>query len=202
MQAYYRWQSRIYNSTRWSFLFGRRNILNKLPFQRKKTIQLLEVGSGTGFNLRRLAKRYPNAQLTGMDVSPDMIRIASKAILPFKNRVRLLHQPYTNEPHTLTGTLDVVLFSYSLTMINPQWPELIERAAADLRPGGIIAVVDFHASPFRWFRRHMGNHHVRMEGQLLPKLRTEFDPLLEEVRPAYGGIWQYLMFVGRKSTSA
>jgi len=39
---------------------------------------------------------------------------------------------------------------------------------------------------------------VRMEGHLLPALRERFGPTVEEIPRAYGGVWEYLLFVGRK----
>jgi len=44
----------------------------------------------------------------------------------------------------------------------------------------------------------MGVNHVRMNGQLRPLLQAGFEPLINRVEAAYGGVWQYLTFVGRK----
>jgi hypothetical protein len=67
-----------------------------------------------------------------------------------------------------------------------------------IRAGGIVAVADFHDSPMPGFKAHMSNHHVRMDGHLLPVLEQQFEPLYSRVGKAYGGIWEYLVFVGRK----
>jgi S-adenosylmethionine-diacylgycerolhomoserine-N-methlytransferase len=118
---------------------------------------------------------------------------------PFNGRIDLKNEPYAMGQTEWAGQLDVVLFSYSLTMINPQWRELVLQAKADLRPGGVVAVVDFHDSRFSWFKRHMSNHHVRMDAHLLPLLRQEFIGMHDETQPAYGGLWHYFVFVGKKS---
>ena len=197
IQSYYRFQSKIYDWTRWSFLFGRRTIVKALPFRQEDRFHLLEIGCGTGSNLAMAAKLYPAAQLTGMDVSADMLRIA-QGRLKDERKINLLEQPYRKTYYTWTGKLDAVLFSYSLTMINPQWKELLEQALTDLRPGGVIAVVDFHFSRHQWFRRHMSNHHVRMEKHLIPELADLFKVEISQVRSAYLGVWEYMLFVGRK----
>lgn len=199
MESYYQWQSRIYDATRWSFLFGRQGILRAIPYDRDQPWRIAEIGCGTGFNLIRLARRFPQAQLTGMDVSPDMIRLSQKCTRSVANRVTLLQQPYQKGQKTFEQPLDAIVFSYSLTMINPQWSSLLEQARADLRPGGIIAVADFHDSRFSWFKKHMSNHHVRMDGHLLPKLETLFRVRSAQVKPAYGGVWHYLMFIGERT---
>lgn len=196
IQRYYLFQSKIYNLTRWSFLFGRQRILRMLPFEYEETFQLLEVGCGTGHNLRRLSRMYPEAQLKGLDVSSDMLNVARKQ-LP-TGKVQLLEMPYQSNFYSWTGKLDAILFSYVLTMINPQWEELIVQAYQDLRPGGVIAVVDFYDTDWRFFERHMSQHHVRMDGHLLPCLQEHFVMEQELVLPAYGGLWHYFKWIGRK----
>ncbi len=197
MESYYKFHALIYDLTRWSFLFGRKGILNKLPFKKSDKFSLLEVGCGTGVNLKALASRYPNAHLIGLDVSPDMIRQSTKKLAGLD--AELVTKPYTKEDDSFKGKVDLVLFSYSLTMINPHWDELVLKAKEDLKPGGYIAVADFHSSPFQWFRTHMANNHVKMEGHINPLLRAEFEPVYDKVLPAYLGVWRYFMFIGRKS---
>lgn len=198
MEQYYKLQSKIYDATRWSFLFGRKRIIRDLPLSKKRTSRILEVGCGTGYNLVRLAKQFPNAELIGLDVSSDMTALSEKNTRAFSERVRIIQAPYENKHQLFEGQVDAVLFSYSLTMINPQWSELILQAREDLKSGGLIAVTDFHDSKNQWFKKHMSNHHVRMDGHLLPLLEKEFTPIISEVPAAYGGIWHYLVFIGKK----
>lgn len=196
IRGYYRFQSKIYDLTRWSFLFGRSAILQRLPFEKQETFKALEVGCGTGVNLAKLQRLYPNSQLIGMDVSADMLDIARRRL---PEQIDLIAAPYGEGKYEWQGALDAILFSYSLTMINPQWSELLEAAYRDLKPGGYIAVVDFHYSSKEWFRRHMSNHHVRMEGHLLPVLEQRFATIYRSVKSAYGGVWEYVQFVGKKA---
>lgn len=198
MQAYYSWQSKIYDLTRWSFLFGRKRIVRRLPFGRAAKFTLLEVGCGTGYNLSHLARSYPNAQLIGLDTSSHMVEKAASSTHAYADRVHLHNQPYQLGDTQHLGQLDAVLFSYSLTMINPHWSSLLQQAQRDLKPGGIIAVTDFHDSKRPWFKRHMGNHHVRMDGHLVPFLAAHFEEVEQSVNQAYGGIWAYFHFIGRK----
>ncbi len=198
IQTYYQLQSKIYDLTRWTFLFGRLTIPRRLPFERNEAFRLLEIGCGTGYNLRRLARRFPNAELTGLDLSQDMLRIARRSLRPFGDRVSLAAQLYEPGSDAFTGKVDVILFSYALTMINPQWRTLLDKAYEDLPKGGVIAVTDFHDSRFSWFKSHMANHHVRMDSHLTPVLREQYEPIYDVVKPAYGGVWEYMVFIGRK----
>ncbi|MCB0651415.1 MAG: class I SAM-dependent methyltransferase [Saprospiraceae bacterium] len=198
MKAYYRLHAAIYDLTRWTFLFGRRKIVRLLAKQNPIPHRIMEIGCGTGFNLRQLGRQFPLTQVIGMDVSAKMLHKARKNTNVFEDRIQLIEQPYSFGDMKFNDKMDVILFSYSLTMINPQWEELIAQAAYDLKPGGLIGVVDFYNSPFQWFKSHMGNNHVRMDGHLNPVLKRHFQTEYEQVSNAYGGVWQYFMYIGRK----
>ncbi|MEO0733085.1 MAG: class I SAM-dependent methyltransferase [Bacteroidota bacterium] len=196
LRAYYRFQSRIYDLTRWSFLFGRKRLLQELPFRATEPLRILEVGCGTGFNLERLARRYPEAEITGVDLSADMLVKARRKVRPFGGRVTTVLGAFGELD--LKESYDLVVFSYCLTMVNPGWERLVREAKKQLLPGGIIAVVDFHDSPLPPFERHMGGHHVRMDGHLLPFLADHFREEQQWVGKAYGGVWRWFSFIGKK----
>lgn len=199
MEQYYKFQSKIYDMTRWSFLFGRTEVIKDIPIERNSEVRILEVGCGTGFNTKILAQTFSNAEINAYEVSEDMVSLSRKKVEPFGSRVKIVHQPYGSDPEALLNTYDAVLFSYSLTMINPQWEDLIRQAHKDLKVGGYIAVVDFHDSKFNWFKKHMGNNHVRMDSHLQPLLEELFESTVCNVKTAYGGVWEYLTFVGKKT---
>lgn len=194
MQRYYQFQSRIYDLTRWAFLFGRSTLLQALPYEEEEDLVIMEVGCGTGRNLLRLANMYPNASLIGIDVSKDMLKRCEKKLAGEEERLTLLEGYYGKIP--VVQRPDVILFSYCLTMVNPAWDMLIREAANDLKPGGHILVVDFHNSAVAAFKRHMSQHHVRMDGHLLPLLQELFVTNSVGIKQAYGGIWRYLLFSG------
>lgn len=198
ISKYYQFQSQIYDWTRWAFLFGRLKILKQISFQKNKKFRLAEIGCGTGFNLQYLAQKYSNIELVGVDVSEDMLDIARRKLLHFPQSKVLHQQPYSKNSNFLTPPPDIILFSYALTMINPQWKELLEKAYQDLPSGGQIMVVDFHDSYFTFFKKHMGNHHVRMDSHILPELQKRFKTKKASVHLAYGGLWKYFIYVGEK----
>jgi len=194
VEGYYRWQSIIYDSTRWSFLFGRSALLQQVSRQTAPK-RILEIGCGTGRNLAEIARRFPHAELCGLDVSADMLALTEKKLAPVADRVSLLRQRY--DAPVQAGGFDLVLCSYALTMFNPGWQEALRCAALDLAPGGLFALVDFHHSRHPWFRRWMGVNHVRMDGHLQPELQRLFPPTTHQVHTAYGGLWEYLIYIGK-----
>jgi len=198
IEGYYRLHAGIYDATRWSFLFGRGAILAHAAAALPAPARILEVGCGTGRNLAALARMFPRAQLTGVDLSGEMLAIARRKTAAYGSRVTLLRRAYDAPVDAARGH-QLVLCSYALTMFNPGFAAAIAAAHRDLVPGGHIAVVDFHATRLRWFARWMRVNHVRMDGQLRPLLRGQFAPVTDRVCPAYGGAWDYLLFVGRKT---
>ncbi len=143
-----------------------------------------------------MARLWPAAKITGYDVSEDMLSIARQKtkVLP---QVHLRQKAYGPE-HPAPGC-DLILFSYSLSMINPHWLILLDQAIKDLQPGGHLALVDFHSTRWGWFRQHMSNHHVRMEGHLLEAIRkSTLDIKFKSVKRAYGGVWEYVQLIARK----
>lgn len=197
LRQYYRWQAQIYDVTRWSFLFGRERILREVA-KRVRARKVLEVGCGTGRNLVRLVRLFPDAEITGVDLSADMLGKARRKLKGTGERVRLCEGAYAGGLGGQQG-FDVVLFSYCLSMVNPGYEELLRRGLDDLSEAGVLALVDFHATPWGWFRRWMGVNHVRFDGQLLAAIR-QLPARLDycQIAGAYGGAWQYLLCVARR----
>ena len=91
---FYRFQSKFYDLTRWLFLFGRKEVVRSLPLKKEDFLSILEVGCGTGYNLTRLARCFPNAKLTGIDTSEDMLSVARKKTFPEPSKVEFIHASY------------------------------------------------------------------------------------------------------------
>lgn len=196
LTRYYRWHARLYDATRWSFLFGRAELIRAIAGHHSPS-NLLEVGCGTGTNLSRLGNQFPKAALTGLDLSEDMLTRARRKTFRRGISVTLLQGCY-DRPLGSEPAFDLIVFSYCLSMINPGWEQALDAALRDLRPGGLLGVVDFHDTRLAGFQRWMAFNHVRMEGHLLPHLNACCHPVVQTLRTAYGGGWRYFLFIGRK----
>lgn len=145
MDAVYRHQRHIYDVTRAWYLLGRDRLIAALD--PAPGARVLEVACGTGRNLHRIGRRYPEAALFGFDISSEMLQSAQARLGAGKAaRARLaLGDACTFDPQALFGVpgFDRVVLSYCLSMI-PDWEAALDRAVAALAPGGVVHIVDFH----------------------------------------------------------
>ncbi|MBL9119041.1 MAG: class I SAM-dependent methyltransferase [Phycisphaerae bacterium] len=200
LARYYRFHSRIYNATRWSFLFGRSSLLGELP-ETFAPRSILEIGCGTGVILDAAARRFPRATLIGLDLSDSMLGVAERTVRAHGSRVRLVRRAYAMPSAAALGVrggFDLIVTSYALSMFGGGAEAAIVSAHNDLSQRGRFIAVDFHDTPLRSFERWMGVNHVRMSGQLLPMLERTFAMERVEVRRAYRGLWRYFVCTGTR----
>jgi ubiquinone/menaquinone biosynthesis C-methylase UbiE len=110
---------------------------------------VLDVGCGTGQLLRRFARRFPGAALTGIDPSPEMVRAAAAAV-PEGAPVTFVqgyaeHLPFEDAAFDLVAT----------TMSFHHWadqPSALHEVRRVLAPEGAFLLADALATGWmRWF---------------------------------------------------
>ncbi len=181
MDRQYRWQRHIYDLTRKPYLLGRDNLVAELA--PPPGAHVLEIGCGTGRNLIRIARAYPQAACFGIDVASVMLTTARRSIAAagLEQRITLAQaDAAAADPLRLFGHADFerIVISYALSMI-PPWRRVLAHAITLLAPRGALYVVDFgdQAGLPDWFRallfRWLNWFHVtpRLD------LRTELDTL-------------------------
>jgi S-adenosylmethionine-diacylgycerolhomoserine-N-methlytransferase len=145
MDRMYRRQRYIYDATRKFYLLGRDATIAELDARAGDGV--LEIGCGTGRNLVKMARRYPQARFFGLDVSSEMLESARAAIARagMESRVRVAQGDATSfDAAPLFGrpSFERVMISYALSMI-PPWREALAQAVDALAPGGSLHIVDF-----------------------------------------------------------
>ena len=155
LNSFYGPQADSYDESPPRFLFGRRELCEALPAPDGGV--WVEMGGGTGANLEHLGDRIHRlGQITIVDLCSGLLQTA---------RQRIAARGWTNvevvEADAATfqpprTPVDVVTFSYSLTMI-PDWFLAVDHAWRLLRPGGAVGVVDFYVGrkhPDPGWKRH------------------------------------------------
>ena len=222
LESFYGDQADNYDDFRRRLLKGREELWPSIPFPQNGV--WVDMGGGTGSNLEcfggeergidRLAKVYV------VDLADSLLGVARKRIEQHGwSNVQTVRADAT-EWIPEEKSVDVVTFSYSLTMI-PDWFAAIDHAWRLLKPGGVIGVVDFYLS--RKFPAHGHCRHsfatrsfwpvwfscdnVFPSADHVPYLHRKFEPILfREYRarvPYHPFFWwkmPYYLFVGRKQS--
>ena len=157
MDRMYRYQRHIYDLSRKFYLLGRDRLVREL--QPGPRARICEIGCGTGRNLVALARRYPDAEIFGIDASNEMLKTARATIARagLAGRIRiarcLADELDPAATFGLGAPFDAAVFSYTLSMI-PDWGRAIDRAVEVLKPSGVLVIVDFSEQRGlpAWFR--------------------------------------------------
>ena len=103
---------------------------------------LLEAGCGTGVLQLMLAKAFPGAQCTGVDIDPTGVAAAREAVrrAGLTDRVNIVEG---GVGAAAAAAFDVVLMVEVLHEISPQIrPDVVRECADALKPGGWLVIVD------------------------------------------------------------
>ena len=104
---------------------------------------LLEVGCGTGTLQLQIAKAFPNARCTGVDIDPTGLASAREAVrrAGLSERITLVEGDVAAAVEE--GAFDVVVMVEVLHEIAPDIrPQVVKGCARALRPGGWLVIVD------------------------------------------------------------
>jgi len=215
LESFYAGQAEGYDDFRKRLLQGRQELWDAV--ESPDDAVWVDMGGGTGSNLECFGDRIERLKrVYVVDLSPSLLEIAKRRVdeRGWTNIETVEADATTFQPPQ--APVDVVTFSYSLTMI-PDWFAAIDNAIAMLKPGGLIGVVDFYVSRkhpadglqrHRWFTRSFwptwfANDNVFPSNDHVPYLHRHFDPVhFEEHRAKVPYIpfirTPYYAFVGRK----
>ena len=108
-----------------------RDLLGALPVIHARSV--IDLGCGPGTSTEVLATRYPQAQIAGIDSSPDMIAAARERLPHIRFRVEDVQT--WRDP----GSFDVILANAVLHWLHDH-ESLMPRLVECLEPGGALAV--------------------------------------------------------------
>ncbi len=144
MENFYAGQAEHYDDFRKRLLQGREEVYQRLGQANAGT--WVDFGGGTGANLEFIGPSISKFQnIYVVDLAESLLGVVEKRVRKngWENVQAVAADATRWTPPE--GQVDVVTFSYSLTMI-PDWYGAIENALRILRPGGGIGVIDFYVS--------------------------------------------------------
>ena len=185
MNHYYMKQAKHYDAYRQHMLHGKESLMYAVPWHAQAGKRVLLLAGGTGDLTDYFAKWIPEMESVVIsDISEPMIEEANERIE--KNgwtNVSTRLEDILDDSEFKTdeaGTYDLVLLTYSLTMI-PNWAKTIQKANAYLKPGGKLAVTDFtvteHQSSISrwWWKKMFANTHIHLNQYHIHMLQTEMN---------------------------
>ena len=114
----------------------KRAILAALP---ERAERVLDLACGTGIVLEQLAKRYPDAELVGVDLTEEYLDVARAKLAKIGVAATLVHANAETAP--LEGKFDTVCSSYLPKYVDAD--RLIDHLTPHVAPGGTVAFHDF-----------------------------------------------------------
>ena len=215
MDNFYSGQADAYDDFRKRLLQGRRELWQSIEVPENG--RWVDMGGGTGSNLDFFGDSIEHLdRIYVVDLAKSLLDVASRRVSDKKWTHVDIVQGDATQYQPPAGPVDVVTFSYSLTMI-PNWFSAVENAFQMLRPGGILGVVDFYVSRkhpatnfqrHSWFTRHfwpiwMSSDNVFPSSDHVPFLHNRFESMIfQQMRAKIPYLpflrIPYYIFVGRK----
>lgn len=136
---YNRWAN---GPLRWVYRSLARDIAAAAP----RGATVLDIGTGPGVLLAELARRRPDLELIGVDISADMVAAAERNLARFAPRATALLGDAARLPID-DQRVDLVVSSLSLHHWSDPAAAAPELARA-LRPAGQVIIYDVRSAPF------------------------------------------------------
>jgi S-adenosylmethionine-diacylgycerolhomoserine-N-methlytransferase len=180
LESFYAKQAHLYDAYRHRMLHGRWPMARAMPARQGDV--WIDLGGGTGSNLEFFGSGINEfGRVIVLDLCPSLAAVAEKRIKErgWKNASVLVADATdeTAEGLPAAGSVDLVSFSYSLTMI-PDWEKALKNAFRLLKPGGHICVCDFtvldvQSSVCGWFWKTVFSYdHVHLNPDHIVVLRV------------------------------
>lgn len=154
-------------------------------------LSILEIGCGTGEQLVSLARKFPNARLTGIDISDPNVAIACDLVQreSFSDRIEVVQADYLTRR---LGNFDVIVSYSTLHLIPAPDVALFSKLANELAPGGVfINIIPFECvfnralflvrRIFRACRGRFTDALILQAGKLLAQNKLSVPQLREQI---------------------
>jgi len=116
-------------------------VLDLIPYERDSAIRILDIGAGTGLLAALLAQAFPQARLTLVDISEEMLEQARQRFRAEPGRFRFHALDFAEEP--LWGEYEAAVSALSIHHVSAGAKRLVfQRVYSALREGGVFINAD------------------------------------------------------------
>lgn len=110
--------------------------------------RILEIGSAEGAHTFMIAKHFPSAQITCVEISANALSRARERLKPYKDRVEFVNADILKyEPQMEESSCDVCVWSESVYYVGASISLnrtycLLKEIVGKLRPGGLLVMAN------------------------------------------------------------
>ena len=167
----------------------------------KAELGILDIGCGTGLELAAVFERAPNALITGVDLSVEMLDILRDKYTDYLNQITLIQESYVTFSYR-EEAYDYIISVMTLHHLLPESKHnLYRKIRQALKPGGKYIEGDYITTPekekqvrdsfykLRESDRTLvdGTHHIDLECSL----ETQKDLLVKAGFAGVDVLWEY-----------
>ncbi len=115
--------------------------VESIPYGRDAAIRVLDLGAGTGLLSDMVARSFPQASISLVDLSPGMLEVARRRFAGEPSRFDVRVMDYTREP--LPGRYEAVVSALSIHHLDAsEKRDLFRKVYGVLRDGGVFVNAD------------------------------------------------------------
>jgi SAM-dependent methyltransferase len=143
---------------------------------------ILDLGCGFGKSTRPFVDAFPAAEVTGIDLSAPNLKLAHQQAERLGKKIT-----FSQRAAEATGYADALFDLVTATMLIHELPMPVLRAVLTeayrlMRPGGVLAIMDFARTGDAFYDFMLDGHGARNNEPYLPPLfRTDVPWLLKDV---------------------
>ncbi len=116
-------------------------LVRAIPYPPESGFSVLELGVGTALLTEKFLKRFPSANVEGLELSEEMLAQARSRLSPFGHRVKLTQMDFAAEMPK--GQFNVICSSLALHHLPRTNRDLFYRRLAErLATGGVLVIAD------------------------------------------------------------
>ncbi len=140
------------------------SLINSIPFNSNQPIKVMDLGCGTGTITKQLKEKFPNANVTCLDLAENMIEMA-KLKLDGYDDINYLTGDFYH--FNFTEKYDVVVSSLALHHLirDEDKKEFYEKIYSALNPGGVF----FNADVVLGSNNYLQNLYIRKWKEFMDK---------------------------------